>query len=232
MINVSPRLSEACRRRQGIRGMTLDARDAERAAGLDRRCAAAYRTHVRTSRAAVLGPAIRHGLVAFALASAAARSAEADPPPAAPVTLAPPRQEAAFVEFGVALGGEVAASTGGLCPSDSRVPCIFGSGGGLTTRAGYRFASPLYLGGAYEFSKQDSKNLLRLAILQQLRFEARYLLDTVSRYEPFVTAGVGVAGYGNEWSVDTWGPTGFVGIGLETQLSRTSIFDVALVYRP
>lgn len=139
---------------------------------------------------------------------------------------------AAFVEFGVALGGEVVASTGGLCPGGTRVPCIFGSGGGLTTRVGYRFPSPLYVGGAYELSKQDANNLLRLAILQQLRFEARYLLDSVSRHAPFVTAGAGVAGYGNEWSIDTWGPTAFVGVGIETQLSRTSIFDVSLVYRP
>ena len=44
-------------------------------------------------------------------------------------------------------------------------------------------------------------------------------------------AGVGVAGYGNEWRVDTWGPGGFAGVGLEGQITRRTVVGVALGYR-
>ena len=51
-------------------------------------------------------------------------------------------------------------------------------------------------------------------------------LDT----QPFATAGAGAVAYGNEWSVDTYGPTAFLGIGVESQLSRRTVVGLSLAY--
>jgi hypothetical protein len=106
-----------------------------------------------------------------------------------------------------------------------------GSGGGLALRAGYRFASPWYLGLAYEASKQNSNGLLRLAVLQQLRGEIRYSLGNRGLLSPYVTLGGGAALYGDEWSASTVGATAFGGFGVQIPFSPTSLFGLAAVYR-
>jgi hypothetical protein len=142
----------------------------------------------------------------------------------------PPPTNVVYVQYGVALTAEVVSAAGPICDNVS-VPCIIGPGGGVAVRVGWRGVGPLYLGGAYELSKQDPNKLLRLAILQQARAEARYYFVSGRDTEPYFTGGLGVAGYGNEWGVDTWGPAGFVGFGLETQITRRTVVGVALNYR-
>ncbi|MFO0678524.1 MAG: hypothetical protein U0169_18455 [Polyangiaceae bacterium] len=135
-----------------------------------------------------------------------------------------------FLQFGVAFTGEFVTDAGALCAKTTS-PCILGSGGGVAARVGFRSESPWYLGLAYELSKQDPNKLYRLAILQQFRFEARYYVATGRRIEPYLAAGAGLAGYGNEWAVDTFGPAAHAGAGMEFQLSRTAVVGLALTYR-
>lgn len=142
----------------------------------------------------------------------------------------PPPTNVVFLQYGVALTAEVVTDAGPICDNVA-VPCILGTGGGVAVRVGWRGAGALYLGGAYELSKQDPNKLLRLAILQQARAEARYYFVSGRLTEPYLTAGLGVAGYGNEWGVDTWGPGGFAGFGIETQVTRRTVVGVALGYR-
>jgi opacity protein-like surface antigen len=137
-----------------------------------------------------------------------------------------------YLQYGVALAAETVVSAGEVCPSDATAPCIFGSGFGLSIRAGYRSRSPWYVGGAYEASRHDPSNLLRLAILQQLRAEFRYYVNPETRTSPYVTGGLGMALYGNEWSAETGGLTSFLGAGLEFELSRSTVVGAALIYRP
>lgn len=137
-----------------------------------------------------------------------------------------------YVQYGVGLESENVAWAGSICPDGAHAPCILGSGVGLALRAGYRTRGRWYLGGAYEFSRQDSSNLLRLAILQQLRGEARFYASSDTRLVPFAAAGVGGVLYGNEWGIDTGGVTGFIGGGAEFQVSRTSVVGAVLGYRP
>jgi opacity protein-like surface antigen len=111
------------------------------------------------------------------------------------------------------------------------VPCILGNGGGLAIRVGYRARGPWYLGGAYEFSRQDSANLLRLPILQQLRGELRVHLTRVTRLSPYLGASAGGVIYGNEWGLDTWGASAAVGAGLEFQVTSSIVLNIALNYR-
>jgi hypothetical protein len=40
-----------------------------------------------------------------------------------------------------------------------------------------------------------------------------------------------VAGYGNEWSIDTWGPVESLGAGVEYQISRGTVVGLAVGYR-
>lgn len=137
-----------------------------------------------------------------------------------------------YLQYGAGFAAETVASAGAVCPTNAGAPCILGSGLGLVLRAGYRTRTAWYVGGAYEFSRQDSSNLLRLAILQQLRGEARYYLREDARLVPYVAFGAGGALYGNEWGSETWGLTAFLGGGVEFEVSRTSVVGAALGYRP
>jgi hypothetical protein len=142
----------------------------------------------------------------------------------------PPPTNVVYLQYGVALTAEVISAAGPICDNVA-VPCILGPGGGVAVRVGWRGTGALYIGGAYELSKQDPNKLLRLAILQQARAEGRYYFVSGRDTEPYLSGGLGVAGYGNEWGVDTWGPAGFAGLGLETQITRRTLIGVALAYR-
>lgn len=137
-----------------------------------------------------------------------------------------------YLQYGVALVTEGVASGGDVCPSGAVAPCILGAGAGLAIRVGYRSRGPWYVGGAYEFSRQDSSNLLRLAILQQLRAETRYYFDRGTRLTPYLSAGAGAVLYGNEWGNETGGILSFAGPGVEFQISESVTIGAALVYRP
>lgn len=135
------------------------------------------------------------------------------------------------LQYGAAFTAETRVASGGACPKGESAPCILNSGGGIALRVGHRSQRGLYLGGAYEFSKHDSSNLLNLAILQQLRGEARRYLMSGERVAPYALAGLGVAAYGNEWSVDTWGAVGTVGIGVEYEVTREVFVGFVPAYR-
>jgi hypothetical protein len=143
----------------------------------------------------------------------------------------PPPNNVEYFQYGFGLAVEKLASGGDVCPARATTPCILGSGGGLTIRMGYRSRGPWYIGGAYEFTRMDSSNLLRLAILQQLRGEGRYYLDAGNRLTPYGVLGFGAAFYGNEWNVSTGGPTLSAGFGLEFQVTQSTVIGGALSYR-
>lgn len=136
------------------------------------------------------------------------------------------------MQYGVSLAAETVVSAADICPDEDKTFCIFGSGFGLAIRMGSRSRGRWYFGGAYEVSRHDPSNLLRLAILQQLRAETRYYLEQGMRLTPYGTAGFGATAYGNEFGVDTWGLTAFVGAGAEFQISRTTVAGGMLAYRP
>ncbi len=174
---------------------------------------------------------------AFFASTALPHHARADDPPsgdpdavvAVPLTTTPPPLDIPYLQYGVAFTAEFVASAGRMCASSD--PCILGSGGGIVARIGHRSAGPWYFGAAYELSKQDPSSLYRFATLQQVRAETRWYLSTGYDTQPYATAGLGLAGYGNEWGVDTWGPVVHVGIGLESQLSRRTVVGIAISYR-
>jgi len=143
----------------------------------------------------------------------------------------PPPNNTEYFQYGVGLAVEQLASGGDVCPAHATTPCILGSGGGLAIRMGYRSRGPWYVGGAYEFSRQDSSNLLRLAILQQLRVEGRYYADAGNRLTPYGGLGFGAAFYGNEWNASTAGPTLSAGLGLEFQVTQSTVIGGSLNYR-
>ena len=168
--------------------------------------------------------------LAFATASTLAFLEHVNPA-SAEESQRPPPNNTEYFQYGVGLAVEQLASGGDVCPARATTPCILGSGGGLAIRMGYRSRGPWYLGGAYEFSRQDSSNLLRLAILQQLRGEARYYLDAGNRLTPYAAAGFGGVFYGNEWNVSTAGPTLSAGLGLEFQVTQSTVIGGSLNYR-
>lgn len=135
------------------------------------------------------------------------------------------------MQYGVGFITETVVSGGDVCPNAEVTPCILGSGFGPSVRLGYRTRGPWYFGGAYEFSRQESSNLLRLAILQQLAAETRYYFDQGNRLTPYGTAALGAVAFGNEWGVDTGGLVASLGPGIEFELSESTMIGVGLVYR-
>ena len=117
-----------------------------------------------------------------------------------------------------------------MCTS-ANPPCILGSGGGLAIRVGYRSPSPWYLGGAYEFARHDSTNILRLAILQQFRVELRRYIDLRTRITPYVIADAGGVLYGSDWSASTGGGVIGLGAGAEFQMHPAAAVGIAAMYR-
>ena len=191
-----------------------------------------------------LGPVIAAAGLALALSPQAARAAEGAAPaplvqPAAPPPasawgdpLRPPPLHVKYAQWGAAITSRIAMSTGAICGSAVKQPCILGSGGGLVIRSGYRSPGPWYVGGAYEFTKTDSGNLYRLGIFQELRAEVRYLPDTGFRASPYLVAGAGAAVYGNEWGVETGGAGIMAGGGVKFEVSRKAHVGLGFTYRP
>jgi len=142
----------------------------------------------------------------------------------------PPPSHVVYFQYGVAFTSEQILSAGAMC-DDLKQPCILGAGGGIVIRGGWRSSGSLYLGGAYELTKQDPNKLYRIALLQQARAEARYYLTTHRVAEPYATGSVGVMGYGNEWKVDTYGPVGSIGAGIEYQVTQRTVIGLAMGYR-
>jgi hypothetical protein len=160
--------------------------------------------------------------------TARADESSGTPIPLGSEPLAPPSRHA-YIQYGVALAAETVVSSGAIC---SRVDnCIFGSGGGLVVRVGWRPNDDYFIGGTYEVSKQDPDQLYRLGILQQMRAEGRRYFATGREVTPFLLVGAGVGAYGNEWTVDTWGPTGTLGGGIEVALGGPVLL-VSAAYRP
>jgi len=164
-------------------------------------------------------------------ASALVASMTARPAHAQHFLGAPSSSSLHFFQYGVGLTAESLASSGGVCPLSATSPCILGSGLGIAIRAGYRSRGPIYVGGAYEATRHYSSNILRLAILQQLRGEVRYLFEQGSRLSPFALGGAGVGAFGNEWAVETLGPSLHLGAGLEYQASTSAVMGVGLTWR-
>ncbi len=135
-------------------------------------------------------------------------------------------------QYGGALTAEAVPNPGAVCPETATQPCILQGGGGLTIRAGYRSRFPWYLGGAYEFSRHDSSNLLILPILQQIRAEGRYYWDRGQRLLPYAAAGAGLVLYGSEWGVDTAGGSALLGVGVEFQVTPVLAIGGMFAYRP
>src|SRR5579859_3964953 len=116
------------------------------------------RTHVHFA-ARVLG-------LAVALAPPAVARADSPPAPAQEAVIAPPPLGKAYIQFGIAFTVETVMDPGPIC-ANAAEPCILGSGAGISMRSGWRPTENLYLGGAYEFSKQEPSKLYRLGILPQ-----------------------------------------------------------------
>src|SRR5690606_10647245 len=143
----------------------------------------------------------------------------------------PPPNSLDYLQYGVALSAEALAEGGQLCPANRRTACVLGSGGGLAIRVGYRSRGAWLATGAYEFSRHDASNLLRLPILQQLRGELRYYLERGTRLAPYAAAGLGLSVYGSEWGVSTGGPVAVIGAGLEFQITQSTVVGCAPMYR-
>jgi hypothetical protein len=194
------------------------------------------RPPLRAARGSALGAfvpiaAIVVGAIALGVAPTARADDSASALSASEAFARFPQPRQTSLQYGVAFTIEGVAAPGPVC-ADTSAPCILGSGGGIAVRAGARVTEDWYFGGVYELSKQDPGKLYRLAILQQARAEVRRYFRTGRVVTPFALLGLGLAGYGNEWALDTWGPTASFGVGAEVELSAKARLGISLAYRP
>lgn len=141
-----------------------------------------------------------------------------------------PRQSRGYTLGGVGFATEVILSPGALCRRTDE-PCVFGSGAGIFATGGYRFPSGWSVGGTYEMTKHESNKIYRLAMLQQLQFNLRYLAPSGRAVAPWAGCGVAAIGYGESWGFDTGGGSTFLEGGAEIQLSRSSSLRLGAAYR-
>jgi opacity protein-like surface antigen len=167
------------------------------------------------------------------LSSAVAANAEDE---FIPQAIRPPPNSMEYLVTGIALSAEAVVEPADMCPETSGgsgpEACILERGLGLGIRAGYRTRGPWYAGGTYQFSRHESSNLLRLAIMQQLRAEMRYYFDLGTRASPYLGFGLGAVIYGNEWGAETGGAAGMFGPGVELTVTQDLAVGAGLFYRP
>ncbi len=152
--------------------------------------------------------------------------------PARSQTAAPPPTSVEYLQYGVSLHTLTLLDGGTVCPEDTPTPCILGSGGGLGLRIGYRSRGPFYLGAAFQLSRVNSSNLLRLGIQQRLTAEGRYYFDRGNRLTPYLLGALGGALYGNEFAATAGGVALGFGVGLEYQISARTVVTLLPTYQP
>jgi hypothetical protein len=196
-------------------------------------------------------------LGALALHASFARGQANDPPPAtaASASAAPSASVAApwqtsdagdtregldpfpstgrYLSYGFAFHSEGLLAPGNVCPEAASEQCILGTGGGISFSGALRV--PAYsLGVTYEASFHDSHNIYQRGVLQQLRGEWRLRrlgFDITETIHPFVGAGGGVAGYGDNWAIATLGGSGHAMLGAEWDIGVKVSVNFALAYR-
>ena len=138
-----------------------------------------------------------------------------------------------YLSYGFAFHSETLLATGNVCPKLASEQCILGAGGGLSLGGAVR--TPVYsIGAIYEASFHDSHNIYQRGVLQQLRGEWRLRrlgFDITDTIHPFVGAGAGLAGYGDNWGVATWGAAGHALVGAEWDIGVKVSMNLAFAYR-
>lgn len=138
-----------------------------------------------------------------------------------------------YLSYGFAFHSEGVLATGKVCPELASEQCILGSGGGISLSGALR--AQLYsLGVVYEASFHDSNNIYQRGVLQQLRGEWRLRprgFDITESVHPFIGAGAGVAGYGDNWRLATLGASAHGLLGAEWDLGVKLSMTFAIAYR-
>jgi hypothetical protein len=138
-----------------------------------------------------------------------------------------------FIDYGVAFTSEALLAAGGICKNGLKENCVLGGGGGLAFTGAYR--APGYsIGAAYEVTFHDSSNIYQRGVLQQARVEwrvrPRWLFISES-VVGFLGLGGGVAGYGDNWAISTYGPSAHAMIGGEVDLGVKVALVISIAYR-
>ena len=138
-----------------------------------------------------------------------------------------------YLDYGMSFHSEALLTSGRLCPKDAKENCVLGSGAGISFFGAYR--SPTYsLGAAYEVTFHDSSNIYQRGVLQQLRGEWRVRprgLVVAESVVGFFGVGAGITAYGDNWAIDTYGPSAHGMVGGEIDLGVKVALVISIAYR-
>jgi hypothetical protein len=138
-----------------------------------------------------------------------------------------------YVSYGASFFSESPIAFGRLCRADSKEPCVLGNGGGLSLSGSFR-APTWSLGAVYEVTFHDSNGIYQRGVLQQLRGELRArprwaaVGDSVAGVSGL---GIGIATYGDDWAISTFGPSAHALVGADIDLGVKLSVLVAFAYR-
>ncbi len=138
-----------------------------------------------------------------------------------------------FLTYSVGLPIEALLDPGAVC-AHAVEHCMIGGGAGVAFGGAYRNGTTAF-GAVWEVTFHDSHSIYQRGVLEQLRAEWSYhphaaiLFDGV---QPFLYAGGGLAVYGDNWAVATFGPSGSFGAGLEFEMGVKLSATVSFAYHP
>lgn len=138
-----------------------------------------------------------------------------------------------YISYGASFFSEAKLGSGRLCPADAKESCVLGGGGGLAFSGFYRGPSSS-LGAIVEVTFHDSNAIYQRGVLQQLRGEWRLRPRWAVLYESvngFASLGAGIAAYGDDWAIATFGPAGHIAVGAEIDLGVKLALVVGFAYR-
>ncbi len=138
-----------------------------------------------------------------------------------------------YLDYGMGFHSEALLTSGRLCPRLSKENCVLGSGAGVSFGGAVRNQG-YSLGAVYEVTFHDSSNIYQRGVLQQLRGEWRVrprVLLIADSVVGFVGVGAGLAGYGDNWAVGTYGAAAHGMFGGEFDLGVKVALVVTFAYR-
>jgi hypothetical protein len=147
--------------------------------------------------------------------------------PAHALDLPPPRSELPPLIVGVIEGGvQGALHNRPFCPAGEG--CVLRTGGGIGVRVEWRFPSLISTGVGLDYSFFDGDGLYEVGTLATLRYTIRALFLPLAKYHPLLDFGLGLAAFGDTFTVDTLGGALDFRGGVEIEVSPSMAVDLAL----
>jgi hypothetical protein len=116
-----------------------------------------------------------------------------------------------------------------FCPQGEA--CLLRTGGGIGLRLEWRFPSLVSTGIGLDYTFVDADGLHEVGTLATVRYTVRAAFLPTARYHPLLDAGLGLALFGDTFTIDTAGGALDLRGGVEIEVTPSMAVDLALGVR-